>query len=81
MKIGLGFSVLTLFMSYESFSESHSGSIAELYGTLLLIFVWAWLSTGIVIGLPVVLFIFIIRKIPFFDSWRQGWVRIFRHKK
>ena len=49
MKIGLGFSVLTLLMSYESFSESHSGSIAELYGTLHLIFVSAWLCTGVLL--------------------------------
>jgi len=80
MKIGLAFSFLFTFMSYDSFSENHSGSIAELCGKLFLFVLFTFLC-GFVIGLPVVLFIYIIKKIPFFDSWRRGWVKIFRRKK
>tara|TARA_S200000501_G_C20326192_1_gene526662 strand:+ start:171 stop:413 length:243 start_codon:yes stop_codon:yes gene_type:complete len=80
MKIGLGLSVVFLLLGPDTISEDHSGSTAELYGKFFLLTVWFYIC-GFVLGLPVVLFIYIIKKIPFFDSWRREWVSIFRSKK
>ena len=79
MKFGLAFSILFTCFTYDEVSENHSGSNAELCGKLFLLTVWFGIC-GFVMGLPVVLFIYIIKKIPFFDSWRRGWVKIFRGK-
>ena len=79
MKFGLAFFFLS-FLGYDNISEGHSGSNVELFGKLLLSNVMGGIF-GFVMGLPVGLFISIIRKIPFFDSWRRGWVRLFRSKK
>ena len=79
MKFGLAFSVVSP-VGYDDISEDHSGSIAVLFGKFVLLTVGMGFY-GFVAGLLVVLFIFIIRKISFFDSWRQGWVRIFRSKE
>ena len=78
MKFGLAFSFFSC-LGYDNIIEVHSGSNAELCGKLFLLTVWLGIC-GFVMGLPVVLFIYIIKKIPFFDSWRRGWVKIFRGK-
>ena len=79
MKFGLMFSVVSP-VGYDGISEDHSGSIAVLCGKFVLLHVGVGVF-GFVAGLLVVLFIFIIRKIPFFDSWRHRWVSIFRSKE